>query len=91
METSIRTPFTLINGSFFFDECTASRGSADTGKFTRARYVTARKQSTKCTGNPCRQQQEDAVLAQEEPHGEGVLASQLPCLKPFELFYVGRF
>ncbi len=43
---------------------------------------------------PCRQQQEDAGLAQEEPYGgvgEGDLASQLPCLQPCGQFCVGRF
>ena len=43
---------------------------------------------------PCRQQQEDAGLAQEEPHGgvgEEDLASQLHCLQPCGLFSVGRF
>ncbi len=43
---------------------------------------------------PCRQQQEDAGLAQEEPHGgvgEEDLASQLYCLQPCGLFSVGRF
>jgi hypothetical protein len=44
---------TVYTDKWQFDEFTASRGSADTGKFTRARYVTARKQScTQCTGNP---------------------------------------
>jgi hypothetical protein len=36
-----------------FDECIASRRSADVAKFMIARQVTARKQScTQCRGNP---------------------------------------
>ncbi len=40
---------------------------------------------------PCRQQQEDAGLAQEEPHGEGDLASQLPLPKSLWTILRGAF
>jgi hypothetical protein len=82
---------TVYTDKWQFDECTASRGSADTGKFTRARYNCKEAVLHTVHRQPCRQQQEDAGLAQEEPHGERDLASQLPCLKPCGLFYVGRF
>jgi hypothetical protein len=60
----------------------------------RARYVTARQKDLHTVHRqPCRQQQEDAGLAQEEPHGsvgEGDLTSQLRCMQPFGLFCMGR-
>jgi hypothetical protein len=42
---------TVYTDKWQFDEFTASRGSVDTGKFTRARYVTAQS-CTQCTGYP---------------------------------------
>jgi hypothetical protein len=75
----------VYNDKWQFDEFIASRGSADTGKLMRARYTVHRQH--------CRQQQEDAGWAQEEPHGglgEGDLASQLPLQQPCGLFCVGR-
>jgi hypothetical protein len=44
---------TVYDDKWKFDEFIASGGSADAGKFMRARKVAARKQScTQCTGNP---------------------------------------
>jgi hypothetical protein len=78
METSIRTQFTMIHGCLnnllLLEDLVI-------GEVYESKIVTARQKVLHTMHrHPCRQHQEDAGSAQEEPHrgvGEGDLTSQL--------------